>query len=246
MCVYGRGKTGKTRFACTFRKPLALIGTEDGTKSIVGISGIDYARLYSSDELDRVSGMLADGEYKTLVLDTAGGFQDIILREVLKLSEVPVQKSWGMADQKQWGVVGMHFKEKMNRIMDLADRTGLDVVVIAHERNFGEEGDPDIVVPRVGAALTPSAATWLNGACDYIGQMFIRSKEEIQTIKVAGKDQQIKRRSGGYEYCLRVGSHDVYMTGFRLPPGRVLPDVIIDPSYEKVKAVIEGKELKGG
>ncbi len=31
---YGPPKTGKTRLACTFPKPMLLIGTEDGTKSV--------------------------------------------------------------------------------------------------------------------------------------------------------------------------------------------------------------------
>ena len=34
MSLYGGPKTGKTRFACTFPKPLLIMGTEEGTASV--------------------------------------------------------------------------------------------------------------------------------------------------------------------------------------------------------------------
>lgn len=45
MNVYGRSGTGKTTFACTFPKPLLLVGTEDGTRSVYTVKGVDYVRL---------------------------------------------------------------------------------------------------------------------------------------------------------------------------------------------------------
>jgi len=237
--VYGRSKTGKTRLACTFPKPLLLVGTEKGTRSVATVKGVDYVRLESSAEIMELVGLLITGRYRTAVLDTAGGLQDMVLKEILGLSELPVQKSWGMAKREDWGTCGQQTKERLRSLLDLAESHGVNVVVIAHERNFNDEGSSDLIFPTVGSALTPSVAGWLNGACDYICQTFIREAETVKEISVGGRKSKVKSKTGGAEYCLRTGPHPVYMTGFRLPPGQdALPDVIVDPSFDKLNKLI--------
>lgn len=240
--LYGRGKTGKTRLACTFPKPMLLIGTEDGTKSVSTVADLDYIRITSSAELIEVVEMVRTSKYQSVGLDTAGGFQDIITKEVLNLAEIPVQRSWGMAQQQDWGIIGMQFKERMSKLLNLADEFGKNVVIIAHERNFKEEGDRgDVMAPLVGAALTPTAASWLNAACDYVTHCYIREQMVVNERKVGG--QIVKsdpEPTGKKEFCLRVGPHPIYLTGFRCPPGTELPDAIVDPTYEKIYKLIKG------
>lgn len=241
--VYGRGKTGKTRLACSFPKPLLLMGTEDGTKSVAKVSGVDFVRLQGSDDLDELLELLGEGKYKSAVLDHGGGLQDMILKEILGLDDIPVQRSWGMAERSHWMACGAQWKERLSRLLNLADTIGLHVVVIAHERNFSEESTSDVMVPSVGSALTPTVAAWLNGACDYIGQTYIREQQVEKDIKADGKTIKRKVSTGQKEYCLRVGAHEVFMTGFRLPEGVVLPDSIVNPTYAKIQALIDGKPL---
>lgn len=239
--VYGRGKTGKTRLACTFPKPLLLVGTEDGTKSVSNIAGVKYVRLQASEEVKEISDMLAGGSYKTVALDTAGGLQDLILKEILGLAEIPVQKSWGMAQQKDWQICGGQFKERLASLLNLADSIGLNVVVIAHERSFGDTENPsDVMIPNIGCALTPTAAAWLNGACDYVAQAFIREETKLEKVKIGTLDQTMEKKTGRKEFCLRIGPHPNFMTGFRVPPGRELPDSIVDPTFAKIKKLIDG------
>lgn len=266
--VYGRGKTGKTRLVCTFPKPMLLIGTEDGTDSVstdqelrerlpCGAevmaltlrgqpTGIDFVRLHHSDWLEDVVRILESGYYKTASLDHAGGLQDVIVKEVLGLAEIPVQRSWGMAQQKDWGIIGQQTKERLSKLLALSERLGIHVPVIAHERSFGgEDTSMDAMLPSIGPALTPTTAAWLNGACDYVCQTFIREEVKVDTLKIGGKDsgQEVRTKTGTKEYCLRVGPHPVYMTGFRLPPGVDLPDAIVNPTYEKIQALIRGEEV---
>lgn len=271
LCVYGRGKTGKTRLACSFPKPLLLIGTEDGTKSVSNIPGVDFIRVATGSELTELVEYVSEGglsywklqskawakqtsrtgdSYAGVCLDTAGGFQDIILKDVLGLDEVPVSKfrkaakgeSWGITDKANWGVIGTQFKERINGLIRLADTLGTNVVVIAHERNFtsDEAAVSDVMLPSVGAALTPSVAGWLNGACDYICQTYIRQEQEVVETKIGDKTVQTWKPTGGIEYCLRIGQHPVYMTGFRVPDGVELPESIVDPSYNKLERLIRG------
>jgi hypothetical protein len=243
VCLYGRGKTGKTSLACTFPKPLLIIGTEDGTKSIRTIKDCYFHRLKNSSQVEQLVEAVKE-DYKTVVLDTAGGLQDMILKEILGLDDVPIEKSWGIAGREQWQICGAQTKERLRSLLDLADgSTGTNVVVIAHERNFNDEGSgSELLMPTVGAALTPSVTGWLNGACDYICQTFIREQIVKKTMKVgSNKDTQLIQRTGKAEYCLRVGPHPIYMTGFRrVRSNEAMPEVILDPSYEKIIQVIEG------
>lgn len=247
ICVYGRSKTGKTTLSATFPKPILLIGTEDGTRSISNVKGIDFVMLNASEELEELTELLMGGKYKTVTIDTAGGLQDLIVKEVLDLDEIPVQRTYGMGSGKfkdgrqMWGTVGLQWKERMRRILDLSTSIGLNVVVIAHERNFNDEGGSDLLFPTVGAALTPSAAGWLNGACDYICQAMIREETKEKKVSVGNKVITKHIATGKVEYGLRIGPHPVYMTGFRcLVKGTNLPDVITDPSFDKIAKLVRG------
>jgi hypothetical protein len=239
MCVYGRGKTGKTRLACTFPKPLLLIGTEKGTKTVKNVQGVDYIRLQSSADIDELLALLREGKYKTAVLDTAGGLQDLILKEILGLDDIPVQRSWGMAKREDWMSCGAQWKERVRGLIDLSDMQGLNVVVIAHERNFNEDQASDVMIPSVGAALTPTAAAWLNAAVDYIAQTYIRQQDLYKEVK------GVRLKSGSeIQYCLRVGPHPVFQTGFRLPDSSILPDSIVNPEYAIILRLIHGKAIE--
>lgn len=250
LLVYGRSKTGKTRLFSTFPKKALLIGTEDGTNSIADSSGVDFVKVNTSEEFgELVSYLRSEGRYSSACLDTGGGLQDIIVKEVLDLDEVPVQRSYGMGSGKfkdgrqMWGVVGMQFKEHVNRFLKLAEDGVIHVVIIAHERNFNDEGGGhELMTPTVGAALTPSVTGWLNGACDYICQAYIREETVTAKIKIPGKGEVDQtKKTGKAEYCLRIGSHPIYITGFRVPRKiGELPDCIVDPDYDKIQRIIKG------
>lgn len=241
VCLYGRSKTGKTTLACSFPGPLLIVGTEDGTRSVRSIKGVDFFRLNESGQVDEIADAVV-GKYNTVVLDTAGGLQDMILKEILGLDDIPLEKSWGMAGREQWQSCGMQTKERLRKLLDLADTNGINSVVIAHERNFNDEGGSDLIFPTVGAALTPSTAGWLNGACDYLCQTFLREQTSVKKVKTGKTTTQMTSRTGKVEYCLRVGPHPIFMTGFRRVhrEDNAMPDVIVDPSYDKIMDVIGG------
>lgn len=253
FAVYGQAKTGKTQFACSFPKPVLLIGTEDGTRTVKSTPGVDFVRLREAAELgDLIDYLGRKGSsrcdpgkpYRSAALDTAGGLQDLLLKEVTGLSEVPLNRNWGIASQQQWGQVTGQTKEYLAKLFAFADDPALamNVVVIAHERTFGgsqDEGAADIVAPVVGASLTPQAARWLDGAVDYLCQTFKRRQVITKTATVAGKPKVQRITTDKIEYCLRTGPHQYFITGFRLDGGRTPPDAIVNPTYEKAKAVID-------
>jgi len=244
MNLYGRSGTGKTTLACTFPKPLlhivcSAIGLGESL-SIRGVKDVHDVELHSSEEVVQLAELVArERNYVTVVLDHATGLQDLVLREIMGITELPVQKSWGMASREQYGQCAMKTKEYLRKLLSL----GCHTVIVAQEREFESEGGGDLLAPYVASALTPSVTGWLNPACDYISQTFLRPGTVTKKVKLGGKTVSTQQRTGSAEYCARTGPDAVYATKFRLPKGTSLPDYIVDPDFDKLYRLIQGKEV---
>jgi hypothetical protein len=267
ILLYGMSGTGKTTIAGTFPAPILWIvcsGTT-GADELRSIDDEEHRKsvrkvvLYDSSEMreitDHVRELEAQGDqatpYRTVVLDHASGFQDLILKEILGLDEIPVQKTWGMASRQQYGQLGVQFKQYLFPLLSCK----ANVVIIAQERrdnprSSDDEDDEapvavesDVMVNTVGAGLTPTASKWLNHAVSYIGQTYKRDREEVRKIEVGNTVEEIRVRTGKVDYMLRTGPHSVYATKFRVPLGRPLPSSIHNPTYAKILAVIQGQPL---
>lgn len=246
LLVYGRSKTGKSTFCSTFPGPilwlicsgnnkageLRSVNTPENRKKIKKVS------IEATTEVQEIiKHQQATGEFKTIVLDHASGFQDKTLAEILGLDELPAQKTWGLATHQQYGQCTLQCKEHFRGLLGL----DCNVLIIAQEREFNTDNDnSELLTPSVGAALSPALVGWLNPACDYIVQTFIRPKMISKSVSVGGKATTVLQRGTGYEYCLRVGPHDVYTTGFRVPKGKELPECIVDPTYSSFIKLASG------
>ena len=141
-----------------------------------------------------------------------------------------------MAKQQDWGQAALQMKELLRALLGLA----CNVVIVAQERNFSEESQSDLIAPFVGSALMPSVTGWLNPACDYVCQTYIRQRTEERTIKVGDKSVKRLERVKGVDYCLRTAPDATYASKFRVPRGTDLPECIVDPSYDKIMELING------
>lgn len=250
MLLYGRSGTGKTTLWATFPKPILAVLCSGGDKP-GELRSVDTAENrktirqvtlnHSAELIEIVDHVKSSGEYATVVLDHASGLQDKILAELLDMDELPAQKSWGLATQQTYGQCTLQCKEVLRKLLGIE----ANVVIIAQERNFGEESNSDLIMPTVGAGITPSLAGWLNTAVDYICQTFLRQKEveKKSTIGVgkSAKVQIVKEKIAGVDYCLRTAPHPVFTTKFRQPRGSTpLPEVIVDPDYGKILGLVKG------
>ena len=242
MSVYGRSGTGKTTFMSTWPKPLLhIICSSAGLgemRSIYNVKGIDAVEIRRPVEFDELVAHAKDtGKYKTVCLDHVTGFSDMVLGAILGLEKLPEQSAWGLAQQQDYAKLGLQLKEYMRGLLDL----DCNVIINGQEREFNTDNESDLIMPNVGTALTPSVAGWLNTACDYICQTYIKQRTEEKERKVAGKSITTRQRVDGVEYCLRVGPHSVFTTKFRLPKGHSLPEYITDPTYKEVNKLIKGE-----
>lgn len=246
LLLYGQSGTGKTTLWATFPGPILALVCSGGRQpgELRSIDTPEYRRKIDARIVTDTDTLRRDleeaGRFATVVLDHASGLQDLVLKELLGLDEVPVGKSWGLASQQQYGQVALQCKEIFRTLLSLPGHC----VFVAQERTFGgrEETGSDVIAPTVGAALMPSLTGWLNPACDYVAQTFKRPRFIDGPQEVGGKTVTLRTRGRGVEYCLRTEPHEVYQTKFRVPKGRVLPEVIVDPTFAKIQALIQGKD----
>lgn len=250
---YGRSATGKTSTWATFPKPILAVIVSGSSKpgELRTIDTPEYRKtvsqvvLESSAELFELSAHArSTGRYKTVVLDHASGLQDLVLKELLGVDQLPAQKGWGLASQQTWGQCTQQCKELLRDLLGL----NCNVVVVAQERIHQAREDgvmSDVIQPFVGAGLTPSLAGWLAPAADLVCQTFIRQKERVLTTTIgegknAQKMESVEKVPGEVEYCLRTAPSAEVITKFRVPRGKKLPPVIVDPTYEKIMALVRG------
>lgn len=244
VLVYGESGTGKTTFWATFPGPILALICSGGNKpgELRSIDTPEYRKkitakvIRSTDDFKHE--VAQAGEYATVVLDHISGLQDLDLKEVLGIDEIPLTKNWGMAAQDQYGQASRHTIEYCQALLNLPG----NVIIIGQEKIFKprNETGSDIVKPVVGASVMPSVHSWLAPSCDYVFQTFKRQK--VKKENQNGVMIEVPQR--GVDYCLRTEEHEIYLTKFRIPKSqkskRPLPDVIVDPSYEKLMKVIKG------
>lgn len=239
--IYGRPGTGKTTLAGTFPKPALLIdvpsGRENGAKSLLNVKGIKKIVIRDTQDLATLTSELKeDNVYKSVIVDHLTNLQDLILKEVLDLPEIPVQKTWGMATQNQYGQVGIQMKQLLRNILDL-DK---EIALLAHEKVVEIDDQESTINPYVSALLSPTIMYWVTGSCDYLVQTYIRSKMDKVKVKIGGKTTIKEKVGKGVEYCLRVSPGPVFTVKFRKPKGEVETDSIVDPDYNKLRKAIYG------
>lgn len=228
--IYGRSGTGKTALASTFPKPILLVDIrERGTDTVAKVEGLDVFEAQVWDDLEQVYWFLASGtsKYKTVVLDQITQLQDLVMAkhradEGMDPDEILAKRDWGQISglTKTWL---LNFK-------DLIDR-GLHVVLIAHQREDDAEGEGEgQLTPSIGPRLMPSVSSAITGAAGLIGNTFIRER-------FLGTE-----RTRVLEYCLRIGPHASYITKVRHSVDITTPDVVVNPTYEKLCAVIRGEK----
>lgn len=246
VLVYGTAKSGKTTFVSTFPSPILWLVCSGGNQS-GELKSVDTPEnrkritpktIHSADELARYLEQANSGQYETVVLDHLTGLQDLTLKEVLGLDELPAQKSWGLATQQQYGKSTLQCKEFCRGLFNAKCNT----VVIAQEKSLSDgDIDPEIVQACIGPAVTKSLGLFVNPAVDVLVHTYKAPRTKTVSADLGGTVVTTEERLKGVEYRLRTGPHDVYMTGFRCPITNYLPEYIKNPTFEMLQTIIAGE-----
>lgn len=134
--------------------------------------------------------------------------------------------------QRLWGVVSGLMKTWLLNYRDLIEE-GINVAFLAHDRvsKGDSDEDEDTLDPQVGPRLMPSVAGTINGAVKVIGNTFVRE------VFGEGGERSV-------EYCMRLGPHAYYTTKIRNPLGTVVPESIVNPTYESIMKLMAEGEVK--
>ncbi len=234
--LYGESGTGKTALSSTWPKPMLVLDiAEKGTRTIRQVKGIDAIPIETWDDVIDTYWYLATGKgkgkYKTVSLDQVSQLQDLAIAQVRKEKNM---KEKDPMSQRLWGEASGRMKTWLYNYRELQSK-GIHVVFIAHQReNKADEEEDNQIAPSIGARLMPSVSSFLNGAVSSIGNTFIRER-----FVKEGKEKIRK-----VEYCLRVGPHAVYRSKIRRPPSAgLLPDIIVNPTFEKLETISRGESL---
>lgn len=248
---YGRNGTGKTTLACTFPKPLLLIGFEDGEESVRKTEGVDFVRVYETQDLftlaaavrnkDRIAS--GGGHYVTTVLDTATSLQDLVLKEILGLDDVPVQLAWGTVSQTQYRQRSEKLKEFLRLFLTVRHQ---NVVVLGQEKNHtdinegdGRPMDGEVLAPFIATSIGKSPCGYLHDNVDYICQTYTRNVIIQEEVTVGKNKVTMNKKTDDIEFCLRFQkAHPTYAAKVRADRDIDLPDVIVDPNYETIAALL--------
>lgn len=233
MLLYGKAGTGKTAISSTFPKPMLVLDIQErGTETIQGVEGIDVLQVDTWEMLEEAYWYIeTEGhkKYRTVSLDQITSLQALRMAKIRKDTEMSPSDTFTKRD---WGIISGDLQTWLLNYRNLRDK-GMNVLFLAHERaNEGGESIEDQIDPSIGPRVMPSVASFINGATSQIGNTFIR-----ESFEGTGKD---KIRT--VEYCMRVGPHAYYMTKIRKPlvADLVIPDVIINPTYEKLLNISRG------
>lgn len=231
---YGRSGTGKTTLAATFPKPILVIDVrEKGTESIAQVKEVDVVSIEKWSQFEELYWYLESGKskYSTVVIDAVSGLQELAMAQVRKEENL---EDADLLPRRVWGQISGMMKTWLFSYRDLIAKD-INVVFNAHDRtNEAEEGVEDQIDPSIGPRLMPSVAAAVNGAVSYIGNTFIRERYVGD-----GKD-----KTRVVDYCLRIGPHSFYITKARRPKeAEAAPDVLINPTYEKILAISRGESV---
>ena len=164
-----------------------------------------------------------------MILDAVTQLQDLAMDSILAEQG---KESGTVISQRAWGMISGKMKTWIVNYRDLID-DGIHVVFLAHTRkNAGEESEDDEVNPDFGPRVMPSVASVLEAAVKLTGNTFIR--EQYKRTDDNKKIRQV-------DYCMRLGPHGFYDTKIRLPKGTYVPDILIDPTYDKLMQIIKGE-----
>jgi len=231
--VYGRSGTGKTAFAGTWPKPMIILDIrEKGTETIANIAGIEVVRIDVWEEFEQFYWYLAKGDhkYKSVIIDQISNLQAMAMEKVKRDENLG---DHDVFSRRNWGQVSGMLQTWLFNYRDLVEHDA-HVLFIAHEKTIeGEDQGDEQIDPNIGARLMPSVVGSINGAVSVIGNTFIRERTNV--------DDDVRT----VQYCMRLGPHAYYTTKIRQPKESETIDTMVNPSFDKITAIMRGEGRKG-
>lgn len=223
--LWGKSGSGKTHMVSTFPKPILYLQYgDDGTGTIENVDGIDVIVIQDQKHLE---GLLEearlDKKYKTVVVDTFSLF----VNEWIDENAVKKNKR---VSQQMWG----DLKTDTEKFIKLAKVLSRDKIVVltCHEATDIIEGMEDEIMPDVRPSVSKGARTYLESMANY----------GIHTTVI---EKEIEKKDGTTSTAIKHAAHiapnPYYWTKLQKPAEIKVPKLVMNPTYDKIKNLMEGK-----
>ncbi len=250
MVLFGQNRTGKTTLACQFPKPLLLVSFEPaqsgGATSVRNVKGVKYLRLTKASDAEALAKELEhDTNFKSHVIDGVTNLERMHLADILgdDMAQLPTGIS-----TDQYVDRAERTKSSLKRFLDLAVHT----VLICREKDHSKPSDR--FVPKMlrgvesnsffASELGGASVGWVHDVCDFICQLQVVNEIKTVTrkVKVLGKEKVTTEEveTGRKIRRLRTTLDVNYAGGFRSANPEMVPEFIMEPSWAKIKAAIDG------
>lgn len=220
VVLWGKSNTGKTEVGSTWPKPQLYIQVgDDGANTIRKKPEIFGIR---ANTIDECKGML-----KELIQNKGSGYASVFIDTFSMLTNVWVDenavKKKKKMTQQMWG----DLKTESEEIIRLAYKLALHtwVILSCHEAMDTVDGMEDEILPDARPSVSKGARTYLEGMANY-GFHTTRLKKDIVED---GVDKTVVR------YAMHIGPNPYYWTKLQTQKDVKVPNVMINPSFAKLK-----------
>lgn len=223
--LYGKSGSGKTHIAATFPKPMLYIQLgDDGSNTIAKVDGVKAISISSISELkDAAEELVKDKKYKTVVVDTFSLLvNEWVDQKIVQKSKRMTQQAWGDLKTDTEEIIKLFHKAAKKHI----------IVLTCHESIDSIDGMEDEIAPDVRPSVSKGARTYLEGMANY----------GIHTTKITKEVTKGTTTKEVVKFAADIGPNPYYWTKLQIDPSIKVPKRIINPSYEKFMAIINGQE----
>lgn len=223
--LWGKSGSGKTHFISTLPKPLLYIQFgDDGSNTIAHVDGIKAISIDSVDKLKELGEELKkDKKFKSVAVDTFSLIVNVWI------DANAIQKKKRMT-QQMWGDLKVD-TEQLVKVFHEVAKTHI-VALSCHEATDTIEGMDDEVISDFGPSTSKGSRIYLQGMANY-GIHFTKVKKTI-VDKNTGEEKDVVK------YAAHLGANPYYWTKFQVNDSIKIPNVMINPSYDKILNLIEG------
>lgn len=205
ICLYGRNKIGKTKFACSSNlKTLVIDCNERGFASVRKRPNVDIYQISRWEELDAIYWYLKAGNhpYEVVVIDTITMLASVGMKWVLKDDvDRDMNKDPLMPSRPTYLKLGEIMKDTIIRFRNLP----YHIIFNAQEKTSTEDDEEGNTLIETHPELSPAPRSVLLSATNINARIFVREVEK----EVKGVTKKVMQRR------MLMGSVPRYVAGRR-------------------------------
>jgi len=222
--IYGRSTTGKTHLLSTFPKPILYLSVgDDGSNTINNVEGVKAITITGPEHLKEcLREATTSTKYATIAVDTFS----MMVNLWIDLNAIQKKKKM---TQPMYG----ELKADVEEIIKLAHIVAKDktVVLTCHEIADSFEGMEDEIAPDIRPNMNPGSRTYLEGMANYGIHTTVIKKTKV----VEGIEKQVK------VHAIHLDSSPYYWVKTQKPAAIKLPELVLNPSYNKIMKLLTGE-----